>query len=141
MSCFFWIFANVYSIVGKLSRRGIIKGLCSKLNPFSRSDKANIQTLVEDIVSENSMLQYLGGTAKKRADFAAGLTKEAAVEVKVEEVPVETDAAARDLTKGLDEVVVGEVPVETHAAPKGLTKGFSKVTVEEVQADEICLIE
>lgn len=127
--------------MGKLSKRGIIKGLCSKLNPFSRSDKANIQTLVEDIVSENSMLQYLGGTAKKRADFAAGLTKEAAVEIKVEEVPVETDAPATDLTKGLGEVVVREVPVETHVAPKGLTKGFSKVSVEEVQADEICLME
>lgn len=108
------------SIVSKISRKGVIKGLCNKLNPFSRSDKANIQTLVEDIASENSMLQYLAGTAKHRANFAAGIAKGAAAEVTVEEVPAETDFAATGLTKGCK---------------------AAEVRVEEIQVDEICLME
>ncbi|OJI96596.1 hypothetical protein ASPVEDRAFT_35992 [Aspergillus versicolor CBS 583.65] len=106
--------------LSKISRKGVIKGLCNKLNPFSRSDKANIQTLVEDIASENSMLQYLAGTAKHRANFAAGIAKGAAAEVTVEEVPAETDFAAAGLTKACK---------------------AAEVRVEEIQVDEICLME
>lgn len=94
--------------------------MCNKLNPFSRSDKANIQTLVEDIASENSMLQYLAGTAKHRANFAAGIAKGAAAEVTVEEVPAETDFAATGLTKACK---------------------AAEVRIEEIQVDEICLME
>lgn len=103
--------------MNKVSKKGF-RGLCSRLNPFSKSEKVRIKSLVEDIVSEKSMLQYLTGTAKYRANFAAGIAKGAAAEVTVEEVPVQPDAAAT-----------------------GLTKGFGEAMVEEVQLGEICLME